>query len=387
MFSTLLRNLTKKFVLNVMLALASFFVGLFFCEIAVRIFSPQQLIDYHQNIWRPDDQLGYRHRENANTVINNGEGPHRFVTDQYGYRINSPTPTDFSNSNYGLSILNIGDSFLEAVSVDNAETIPQILARRLQEDYGKNIFAANPSTSGWNVNHYYLEAKRSLSVLHFDLAIVFLFIGNYIVAYKDTTVKTPLGSVRIRAANRKEALNRWRREFSWMLEKWLEANSQLFIFVKQHAYMYFSKIGIITRKDPKEFFTSELASPRWQITAEICADIRNECESQRTTVIFVLIPPIYQVQENLFYDYAHFHNLPDSSFDLDQPNRLLALEFSKRSLVLADPLRFLRQEADKGRRLYGRVDRHLNPAGHHAVAEFLLPVVEECLEPVLVEKP
>jgi hypothetical protein len=98
--------------------------------------------------------------------------------------------------------------------------------------------------------------------------------------------------------------------------------------------------------------------------------------------IFVLIPPVYQVQEELFHRYTKLFSIPDNEVDLEQPNKLLAAAFREQGLILLDPLEHLRKEADRGISHYGRVDRHFNPAGHEAVAEYLFPYIEQELRKV-----
>ncbi|HEX7344523.1 MAG TPA: hypothetical protein VF398_09675, partial [bacterium] len=314
-----MKNLFKVFVLFTGSVLFSLLIG----EIAVRMVAPQQLIDADQDIWRTDNQLGYRHKEWANTFINNGEGRHRFITDQHGYRVTSPNTATPTDSAFDASLLIIGDSFLEAVSVDNDSTIPQLLAKNLQIGWRKRVFAANPGTSGWNVNHYYLEAKRSLALRHFDLGIVFLFLGNDIVESVDTLARTAQASVQLPATNLAAALSEWRTNFSGSLEQFLAGHSELFLFIKMQAYAHFSRIGIITRKDPKEFFVSERGSRRWKITSEICTMIQHEFNRYGTPVFFVLLPPVYQVNVEYFDQYASFHKLAADAYDLDQPNKIL----------------------------------------------------------------
>jgi hypothetical protein len=100
-------------------------------------------------------------------------------------------------------------------------------------------------------------------------------------------------------------------------------------------------------------------------------------------MFFVLIPTIYQTNEELFYDYMEYLNKPSESYDLEQPNRLLTVYFTKRGLRVVDPLTTMRQVADQGVALNGMIDRHLNENGHKALAEYILPTVEEFLKPEL----
>jgi hypothetical protein len=97
-----------------------------------------------------------------------------FVTDKDGYRINAESEnTKNSNVEKEYSVLFIGDSFLEAIQVENRLTIPQAMRETLAAQYPDvSISVTNSSVGGWNPNHYYLEAQR-LSPKQYNLAIVF----------------------------------------------------------------------------------------------------------------------------------------------------------------------------------------------------------------------
>ena len=58
---------------NLPLLLCATLGSIILAEILVRIFAPQQLIILRPDIWQPTNVLGYRHHENANTVVNLGE--------------------------------------------------------------------------------------------------------------------------------------------------------------------------------------------------------------------------------------------------------------------------------------------------------------------------
>jgi hypothetical protein len=123
-----------KWFINLALLVVGLAVSLILGECLVRILNPQKLIDADLALWQPDSQVKFRHKPNLDVVINCGEGPHRFMTDEFGYRINAMDKSA-PGIQPDLSILTLGDSFLEAVSCNNEETIPSLLAQRLEEKY------------------------------------------------------------------------------------------------------------------------------------------------------------------------------------------------------------------------------------------------------------
>ena len=95
--------------------------------------------------------------------------------------------------------------------------------------------------------------------------------------------------------------------------------------------------------------------------------------------MFVLIPAIYQADENIFNEYVRGFDIEAERVDLDQPNRMLRETFNARSLRLIDPLTFMRQMVQDTVQMYGKTDRHLTETGHRVVAEFIAPAVESYL--------
>ena len=65
--------------------------------------------------------------------------------------------------------------------------------------------------------------------------------------------------------------------------------------------------------------------------------------------------------------------------DLDQPDRLMGERLRARHLAVLHVLPAFRAVEDAGRQLYGRVDRHLSPAGHEKLDSLVEPEVVNIL--------
>lgn len=50
--------------------------------------------------------------------------------------------------------------------------------------------------------------------------------------------------------------------------------------------------------------------------------------------------------------------------------------FESDSLLLVDPLEYMREKAKTGIKMFGTIDSHLNVSGHKIVAEYITPVIE-----------
>ena len=360
---------------NILLILASLVISPVLGEALVRVVHPQQLVVLRPDIWQPVEGFGWRHRELVDTVVNTGEGLVHFRTDEVGRRINFMAPSH--NGEHVVRILVLGDSFLEALQVENEETTAELLRGRLEERYGKPVKVDNTAVAGWDPNHYLLQAKTSLTKNRYDFGIVFLYIGNDIVGSKRE-------SFRPREADshpwrlpstltRSEIIDAVLYPFNEMMER----TSHLYVFLKNASQQLLARLGLTAYYFPDVFLKSEAGAERWRITAEVCADIKTEFEKFLVPVVFVLLPDSSQVHREFFDRYVGFFDIDPESVDLEQPNRLLSQEFVKKGLRLIDVLPDLRRGAKAGGRMYGWIDDHFNRYGHQAVAEVIEPVIGE----------
>jgi len=367
----------RDLLLNLFLVVASVATGFFLCEMLVRIVSPQILYGY-RDINRPDSVFIYRHRENANLVVNVGEGERHFVSDRFGYRVNY-TSRDSPEQRADVTVLVIGDSFVEALAVENEETIPEYIARLLSENLGRSVEAVNAGHGGWCPNQYYLEARRSLTLRRFDMGLVFLYTGNDCIqeidtCYTPTRYFTPPKLRLPRGFSKSE----FKSSIYKPVVEYLGRRFHLAVFLDYQISLLLTKVGLIKRYQERflnfrTFLREERDSERWDIVARICAGIRNEFQRHHVPVLFILIPPDFQVYEKIFYDDLQKYNFPLESADLEQPNKMLAVAFEKRSLPLIDLLDYLRLKATEEKRLYSSITRHLTARGNQIIAEYLLP--------------
>ena len=367
----------KIFLKNISLVFMAAIISLLIGESAIRIFLPQQLIYYNDDIWRPDSTFGWRHQENANTVVNTGgAGLVHFRTDQNGYRINVE-PENEGNYEQEFSILFLGDSFIEAIQVENEKTIPQLIKAHFSSKYDQNMRVYNSGVSGWDPNHYFLEAKKVLAEKRIDLGIVFLYAANDIVKSIKTSYR-PITPVQRHNLHMPKKLNWSSLKYSlfYPINDFLEVRSHLFILLRSRMETILSKIGLTAGFFPEIFNLKEKDSGRWETTAEICKNIYNEFTAKNTPVRFILLPAPYQVHEEVFISYVKGFDIPLDSVDLEQPNKLLSKYLNEKSITLLDPLTLMRERIKSGLKFYGTIDRHFNEDGHQVVADFLLPFIE-----------
>lgn len=364
---------------NLGLLIFSLVISLLLGEILVRFVAPQQLIVHSHHVWRPDETIGWRHVENANAQINTGEGTVHFVTDSNGYRINYPPEGEIS-TDPDISIITIGDSYLEAVQVENRYTMPQIIQRTLSDKYRKIVDVVNDGVGAWGPNHYLMEAKLALAKRKYDLGIIFIYAANDVVINKQSSFLPEVVSAQYHF--RFPRTLKWselRTNVFYPINDLLETSSHLFVLLKNRFQTIRARIGLTAAYFPPVFMLSEKESKRWQITVEICEEIEHVFAENRTPVLFVLLPAPYQVHKDEFYRYVEMFDIKLDSVNIDQPNTIFSDTFESKSLHLEDPLAHMRELAEQGHLMYGHVDNHLNEYGNRVVAEYIMGVVEQYL--------
>lgn len=365
----------KRALQNTGLIAASILVGLVALEVLVRVFIPQQLILVRPDIWMPDSVTGFRRCPEIDTRVNWGERPVRLVTDADGFRIDDPSQREARES--ALSILAIGDSFLEALQVENHQTLLRVIEDSLEARLHLSVRVDNASAGGWDPNHYRLEAKRALQERRYDLGIVFLYAANDIVEKSVVSIEPRAPTVRhaFRVPRRMS-----RREFVdgvlYPVNDLLEKSSHFFVLAKKQSRDVLARMGLTAYYFPDVYDRRQAKADMWDVTTAISKDIASEFASCETPVFFVLLPSSYQVYERRLADYVQWFRIDPSTVDVDQPNRAISARFSEAGLVLADPLAHLRAASREKEPLYGSVDTHLSVRGHREVAAFLLPVID-----------
>jgi hypothetical protein len=364
----------RVIALNLTMLSLSLLVSLLLAEGAVRLLAPQQLVRVRPDVWMPADTLGWVHRPNLNTSINTGEGPVRIFTDHEGYRVGADGRIEASRA-----VLVLGDSYMAAMQVEYEESVPGLLEARLAAR-GMPVSVRNTGVTSWDPPHYLLRARDALSRERFDHVLVFLYLGNDIVPSRTERYRPrepiPNHPLRFpRSARRAEVID----ALLYPVNNFLEERSHLFVLLKNRLKLLLMQAGLTARADPAELRVSEATSGRWDVTADICADIAAEAAKYDTPALFVMLPAAYQVDRAEFEDYLRGFRIDENLLDIDQPNRLMMAKLSERGLDVLDATEALRAAHARGVRTHGRVDPHFNSAGHATVADLVEPVLFERL--------
>jgi lysophospholipase L1-like esterase len=366
------RRPLHDWMLNFLIAGIALAVALGLGELAVRFLAPQQLILLKRpDVWQAADTLGWVHRPGISTTINSGERTVRLLTDRDGFRVGRA-----SASNARKRILLLGDSFMEALQVEYEESFAGLLEARLSQRLKEPVAVRNTAVAGWNPNQYLMEAQRVLHRERFDLVLVFVYLGNDVV--RQRVARYPP-----RAAREVHPLRLPRRlmyrEFIdavlYPINDFLEVRSHLFVFFKTRLEVLLMRLGLTAMYFPDGLLHEEAGSPRWAVTAQILSDVRDVARTHGARTLFVLTPDLYQVDGVEFHRALKGFRIDPAAVDLTQPNRLLTAAMNAHHLDVCDVLSDFRRAVRGGARLYGKVDTHLNPAGHELLERWLEPLV------------
>ncbi len=361
---------------NVGVVCASFALAYAVGEVLVRVIAPQQLIIKRPDIWQPVDTLGWTHRADVNTTINTGERTARVFTDHDGFRVGRAGRVEGKRR-----ILLLGDSFMEALQVDYEQSLAGLLEAHLTQRLSDTVAVRNTGVGGWDPPQYLMEARREIGRERFDLVLVSLYLGNDVVTHRveryppGPPVDAPFHRLRLpRRLTYAELVD----AVFYPINDFLKARSHLFLLAKKQASTVRMRLGLTAEYFPDELLKREATSPRWQVTAEICRDIRDLARAHGAPTVFMLIPAPFQVDTAAFYRALQGFKIDQAAVDLDQPERLMTVAMRTYGLDVVDVLPEFRRAERSGSRLYGTVDPHLSPDGHE--------LLEHLVEPSLVAR-
>jgi hypothetical protein len=265
---------------------------------------------------------------------------------------------------------------MAAAQVEYESSLAGLLESRLPKQLGVPIAVRNAAVAAWDPPQYYYQARRMLDKGHYDLLLVSIFVGNDINA-------RPLAPLTPRPMAVMHRL-RWPRHLTkgelidailYPINDHLTESSHLFVLLKKKAQLLLMRAGLTALYFPDDFLKREATSPRWQMTADICAQIAELGRKHHVPVLFFLVPTDFQVNAETFANYVRGFHIDPSTVDIEQPNRLFGAELRKRGLSVLDALPALRRARAEGRHLYGKVDPHFAAAGHDVLEQLIEPSV------------
>jgi hypothetical protein len=364
----------RTIMFNVVLIGGSLLFAAFIGEIAVRIVAPQQLIIARPDLWQSADTVGWLRRPNIDGSINTGEGAIRLIADSEGFRIGKQGRAT------GLPILFLGDSFIEALQVEYEQTVTFLLESALPTAIGQQVAVRNAGVGGYGPSQYYLRARSLLPRDKYRVVITAVFVGNDAQPKRVEYFPPRVSEQRHFRIPTQFSKSEYVDAVLGPTNDFLEERSHLYVMTRKRLDNMRMKAGLHPLDFPREFMRSEATSPRWDVTADICDDIRDLAEKHGAHALFVLIPTDFQVDKRTFDAYVSGFGIDPTAVDLEQPTRRLLEEFAERKLQIVDVLPKFRELNAAGNDLYGDIDPHLSATGHRALADLLLPEVAGLLK-------
>lgn len=355
----------REVLFPAILAVFTVAVSLCLSEALVRIFKPQQRILLRPDIWCPREILGWTHCPNVSTTVNSGEGEVGFHTDGSGFRVDPAALIPQADK----KILVLGDSFMEALQVEDRNTTAEQLARKLNAAGPFSVKVVNAGVADWDPNQYLLQARLELGRTRYDLGMVSVYLGNDIVPQVVERFPPRHPSLRREVSVKTFAFWGWVRDrVLYPANDFLRTRSHLFILIKNNLSNILMRMRLSGNAIPPVFFKNQADLPDWDVTALLCERIAAEFKKRGIPVVFVLVPTSYQVDAASFKRYLDSYGVAPSAVDLGQPNRILGEKLRARRLAVLDPLEKFRILTSQGHELYGHVDNHLNARGCEELA-------------------
>ena len=359
----------RKIVGNILVVLVTFIILFTLVEFIFRIFFPQQLIILDSSkVWIPKDTLGWAARPLANTQVNTGERTVIIRTDEDGFRIDEPNA--FDRKVCDKSILYIGDSYLQAIQVEENQTLPAVVRKQLKIA-GLESCYDNAGVMGYDPNQYLINLKRILKTNTYDLVIVNWFLENDCV---DSTFDylPAIDESQLKDVNFSRFLD-WRQfgvNVLRPLNEWSERRFHAYVYFKGRFKRAFAQVSDDVQYMPDQFLTSDPNPERWTITEQIMRQMKSTCDAYETAILFFLIPARYQTATGLWQAQFRADHLQPGMVDRLLPNKMIN---GFQDLPIVDLTRVFEQSNDL---LYGMKDNHFSPAGHQAAATVLLPYIK-----------
>jgi hypothetical protein len=362
----------KRQIFELLIVVFSTLASLVVVETFVRLLAPQSLILLRPDIFIPTEQLAWRHAPDVDTRVNTGEREIRWRTDDQGMRIGGDLP-NLSE----MTLIALGDSYLEAMQVEYDDTMTALLEKRLSSRLGKSMRILNTGVGGWDPNQYRIQLERILGNRRVEGVIVFVFLGNDIISYHAENY--PPRQAIPRHALRLPSSLEWKElvtAVAYPINDFLEVRSHLFILVKTRLKYSLMRMGLTAYYFPQMLLKKQASSDSWKITADILEEIAVMGKHHDLKTLFVLLPSPSEANPEEGLETANAFGLISEEIDLDQARLLLGEQLRRRNLSAVDMTSALRAAIrERKPDIYGRVDNHLGRGGHQVVANTLEEVI------------
>jgi hypothetical protein len=372
------RRLTimKNFLKNTLLVFLSLAIGIFLCELAIRLIAPQRF-DSYRPIYDPDDELVYKLKKNYKAVYAQPEFEIREETNSIGLRdheIASKTPDCFR-------ILGLGDSFSYSNSVNLEDTYFKRIESCLNASTGRKFEVVDAAVPAYSVIQEVRYFKRDGIMLKPDMVLLGFYVGN---DFQDSyELFDSLGNPTISVADghiitndrfpsaRYDRQERWLRTATLSLRMFLASHSALYIFLRERFSEFLWRMGLRNNPPPPDFcaksFSLEMQKG-WKLVQQLLLELAAFTSQHHVRLIIVALPTQYQVHEELWRHHFSTFGLDPNLYDLSKPQEILKEFCEQHQIEYIDVMPAMRS-VGKERRLFYPIASYMNPEGHQLVAD------------------
>jgi lysophospholipase L1-like esterase len=343
-------------------------------EAALRLFLPQKLYRFPPGIVRNDDDLVFTLAPGFRGRLRNPEYTTEVSINSLGLRGPEPEPKRLGFRR----ILVLGDSFVSAFNMNEADTLVSVAERALKRTAaGDRLEVVNAGTPNYGTWHELRLFRRLAPLLHPDAVILCVYTGNDVennLRPREVVVENGL------LVSRKPVPG----IIPLGLRSWLQRESMTYVFLWNAWNQIRPSLGR-TGSDPlKEF--KDLVSRQpvsyledgYRITDDLLSLFRDEARHRELPLLIVLIPAEYQVYGRQFDDMVKHQGLDPEDFDLDLPDRRWAGMAKRLALPVLDLLPVFRSR-EAGPYLYMSLDGHLTREGNRIAGEAIADALAHLL--------
>ena len=347
-------------------------VALILSEITIRTVAPQR-VSTGRSLVEPDEYLVYKLAKNQSVTYTLGEFQVTEATNSIGLRdheVGPKKPTTYR-------VLGLGDSFSFASGVELEETYFKKLELSLSDKWERNVEVVNGAVWGYSLLQEVRFLKKYGLQLQPDAAIIGYYVGNdFFDSYDlfdeqgNPTVIVKDGDLVSRVvADDPNAI----RYSTARIRAFLATHSHLYCFLRERLSDVIVRLGLANPPPPPDFCAKEFdehLQKGWELNQRLLHEAADFTRARKLRLIVVILPAIYQVYPDMWYQEISRLKIDSSLYDLEKPQRILREFCSQNQIECVDMLPALRRRQNE-RDLFYRVDSHPTPKGHHVMADSL----------------
>jgi hypothetical protein len=369
--------------MNAALLLGSLGAGVAASEVVVRAVHPGQMPgSFGAALHRYDSLLGWEKRPNVAVSRRTSEWDVTITTNESGLRGPRITPDKPSGVR---RVLLLGDSFVEAYSVSEAESVSAQLQSTLRQAGWSGAEVLNGGTAGYSTDQELLFFMESGVQWEPDVTVLFFYVNDVVYnvrpmywrGAKPYYVLTDTGlELRGVPVPRLE----WRtRELS----DWLRWRSALYRLVRESL----ARRGA-SRDDPdpaslpsvpQEFLGLRRtghhgADEAWALTEALLLELRHQVEAAGSTFVLFHVPSRAAIYHEVWVDTRDAYRMSERDWspvaDVDRL-RDICERTATECLFPVEDFRLEAQRLGEGAPLYFRFDGHWSAYGHALAAQII----------------